>query len=45
MCGHVVCLHGFDELADSAFDTFGGIFGDLGLQTKPSKAQPPAKER
>ena len=35
----------FDDLADSAFDAFGGIFGDLGLQTKPSKAQPPAKEQ
>ena len=35
----------FDDLADSAFETFGGIFGDLGLQTKPSKAQPPAKSR
>ena len=32
-------------LADSAFETFGGIFGDLGLQTKPSKAQPPANEQ
>ena len=35
----------FDDLADSAFHTFGGIFGDLGLQTKPSKAQPPSKEQ
>ena len=33
------------EMADSAHHTFGGIFGDLGLQTKPSKAQPPAKEQ
>ena len=32
------------EMAHSAHHTFGGIFGDLGLQTKPSKAQPPAKE-
>ena len=35
----------FGGLADSAFDTFGGLFGDLGLQTKPSKAQPPARDQ
>ena len=35
----------FGDLADSAFDTFGGLFGDLGLQTKPSKAQPPARDQ
>ena len=35
----------FADLADSAHHTFGGIFGNLGLQTKPSKARPPAREQ
>ena len=35
----------FGDLADSAFDAFSGLFGDLGLQTKPSKAQPPARDQ